>query len=156
MSMTVALPGAMGELVGVGDEQLAVVIEEREADGREAVGGDGAEEGVAGVVLEGGGVEDEDGVVTAGGDVDGAAVGGDGHAYGAAAGVEEAQCRVAVVLGAVIGGRRGGFDGIDDEESAVGVGGDADVQAAVPVLELGDVVPGRRSGRSFARTSSTA
>ena len=71
-----------GEAVGVGNEQLAVVIEEREADGGEAVGGEGAEEGVRGVALERSGVEDEDGVVVARGDVDGAAVGGDGSADG--------------------------------------------------------------------------
>src|SRR6185437_9054165 len=107
-----------GELVGVGDEQLAVVIEECEADGREAVAGDGAEEGVAGVVLEGGGVEDKDVVVVTRGDVEGAAIGGYGHADGTAAGVEEAECVVALMLRAVVGGRRGGLDGGDDEEAA--------------------------------------
>ena len=87
-------------MVGVGDEQLAVVVEEREADGRDTVRLDGAEEGVVGVVLECSGVEDEDGVVAARGDVEGAAVGGENLADGRAAGTVEAEGRVALAASA--------------------------------------------------------
>ena len=135
-----------GELVGVGDEHFAVVIEECEADGREAVRGEAAQVGVRGVVLECGGVEDEDVVVVARGDVEGAAVGGDGFADGAAAGVEEPERGVALMLRAVVGGRGGGFEGVDDEEAAAGVWCAASGVIAVAVLQVWVVESGKALG----------
>jgi hypothetical protein len=135
--------GNVGELVGVGDEQLAVVIEERETDGCEAVGCHGADEGMGGVVLERGCVEDQDGVVVAGRDVDGVAVGRDDLADRAAACVEEAKSGVAFMLRTVVGGRRSGLRGVDHEEAAVGVGRSAEGLKAVAVLQLRGIEPGQ-------------
>src|ERR1700761_4316442 len=82
---------AVREAVGVGDEELTVVVEECETDRGLAAGIDRAQERVGGVLLEGGGVEDENFVVAASDHVDGASVGGDGGARRGAACVDEAQ-----------------------------------------------------------------